>query len=183
MKKQLLVTLVIVSLLLIFTDAQTFQYSRGWTNGKRSSPVLLPEQLFEPRSFGSQAPIGVAGHLPIASPKDSLNGDKLILKRFLKSPCDARLANAAAIIVNRNKDLLQQLVGNPDILGNALDLYDPLAIAAADQQQQPAALRPHHLMMDSSEGGSQTPTGAAGGADDIRFKRDISGSRDGRKVL
>ncbi|XP_055522357.1 pro-corazonin-like isoform X2 [Wyeomyia smithii] len=95
---------LIVSLLVIFTDAQTFQYSRGWTNGKRSSG--------EPSATNHV----LVPHFNAALEKPN---DKLLIQRMLKSPCDVRIANAMA---NRNKDLRQQLADESDTM---TILYDP----------------------------------------------------------
>ncbi|XP_065074551.1 pro-corazonin-like [Ochlerotatus camptorhynchus] len=104
--KHILSTSVIVSLLVIFTDAQTFQYSRGWTNGKRSSA--------DPA--GSNR--ALLSHLTgMEKPDEEC---RLLIQRFLKSPCDVRLANA---IVNRNKDLLREM--SEDVNDGTALLYDP----------------------------------------------------------
>ncbi|XP_055522356.1 pro-corazonin-like isoform X1 [Wyeomyia smithii] len=96
---------LIVSLLVIFTDAQTFQYSRGWTNGKRSSG--------EPSATNHV----LVPHFNAALEKP--NDNRLLIQRMLKSPCDVRIANAMA---NRNKDLRQQLADESDTM---TILYDP----------------------------------------------------------
>ncbi|KXJ80632.1 pro-corazonin [Aedes albopictus] len=106
--KHVFSTSLIVSLFVIFTDAQTFQYSRGWTNGKRSSP----EQTAPSRTLLPHIPLG------IDKPDEEC---RLLIQRFLKSPCDVRLANA---IVSRNKDLLRDMADDVND-GTAL-LYDPV---------------------------------------------------------
>ncbi|XP_058812310.1 pro-corazonin-like [Topomyia yanbarensis] len=133
--KHICTTSLIVSLLIIFTDAQTFQYSRGWTNGKRSSAEpagAAPGQVLIPR-------FNVALDKP---------NDKLLIQRFLKAPCDVRLATA---LINRNRDLMQQLSNDADAMAI---LYD-----------SPSS--------SSSNGGSES-----GPSDELRFKRDIAVDQD-----
>ncbi|XP_062538111.1 pro-corazonin-like isoform X2 [Armigeres subalbatus] len=107
MMKHILSTSLIVLLFVIFTNAQTFQYSRGWTNGKRSAP----DQAAQSRSIIPHLPVG------LEKPDEEC---RLLIQRFLKSPCDVRLANA---IVNRNKDLLRDM--SDDVNDGTALLYDP----------------------------------------------------------
>ncbi|KAL9693813.1 hypothetical protein quinque_013098 [Culex quinquefasciatus] len=101
--RNILSTLVIASLMVIFSDAQTFQYSRGWTNGKRTAPT-------EPLALANSALLP-SSHFPSSSGMDK-SSDKLLLQRLLKSPCDVRLV---AALVARNKDLLQQILAASDL--------------------------------------------------------------------
>ncbi|XP_058456966.1 pro-corazonin-like [Malaya genurostris] len=111
--KHICSTSLIVSLLVIFTDAQTFQYSRGWTNGKRSGS--------EPG--GTVTGPAMVPRFNIALDKPN---DKLLVQRFLKAPCDIRLANA---LVMRNRELLQQLGNDPDTM---TILYDSASGSETD---------------------------------------------------
>uniref|UniRef100_A0A8D8H5F1 Pro-corazonin n=1 Tax=Culex pipiens TaxID=7175 RepID=A0A8D8H5F1_CULPI len=110
--RNILSTLVIASLMVIFSDAQTFQYSRGWTNGKRTAPT-------EPLALANS--VLLPSHFPSSSGIDKPS-DKLLLQRLLKSPCDVRLV---AALVARNKDLLQQILAASDLeLSGSGGLFD-----------------------------------------------------------
>lgn len=120
--RHLLVASVILSLLVIIADAQTFQYSRGWKNGKRTSTesgVVNP--MLGPRFVtGLDKPTDkfVCLFLSIIHNQKYLPPFRVLIQRFLKSPCVVRLANA---LVDANQDTLQRLANDVD--GGAL-LYD-----------------------------------------------------------
>ncbi|XP_055617556.1 pro-corazonin-like [Toxorhynchites rutilus septentrionalis] len=111
--RHLFVASVILSLLVIIVNAQTFQYSRGWKNGKRGSTetAVVNSPILTPRFItGLDKPT-----------------DKLLIQRFLKSPCVARLANA---LVNANQDMLQRVANDGD--GSAI-LYDSNGAESAEE--------------------------------------------------
>ncbi|XP_053698499.1 pro-corazonin-like [Sabethes cyaneus] len=114
--KHVCTTSLIVSLLVIFTNAQTFQYSRGWTNGKRSST--------EPSGSGQVLIPRFNAALDKANDKC-----RMLIQHLLKSPCDVRIANA---LINRNKDLRQQLASDTDTM---TILYDPNGLDSGSSEE------------------------------------------------
>uniref|UniRef100_A0A182P3Y6 Pro-corazonin n=1 Tax=Anopheles epiroticus TaxID=199890 RepID=A0A182P3Y6_9DIPT len=76
--------------LVVLVNAQTFQYSRGWTNGKRSSS--------SPSSASSSVePLANQLLVSAMSPGGGLKpNEKALLRRFLRNPCDLRIANLLA---------------------------------------------------------------------------------------
>ncbi|XP_052889904.1 pro-corazonin-like [Anopheles moucheti] len=140
--------------LVVLVNAQTFQYSRGWTNGKRSSPV-------EP--IANQVPVSGISPGALSSLKPN---EKSLLRRFLRNPCDLRVANLLA--GHPSKDLYQ-LGGNS---------YDSSESAGS------AFLLPQFLMdPDEGNGNSNLPNGRPI-EDELRFKRGASsGMSDPRQKI
>uniref|UniRef100_A0A182RRS6 Pro-corazonin n=1 Tax=Anopheles funestus TaxID=62324 RepID=A0A182RRS6_ANOFN len=131
--------------LIVLVNAQTFQYSRGWTNGKRSSSV-------EP--VASQGPVSAISSGTLGSLKPN---EKTLLRRFLRNPCDLRVANLLA--GHPSKDLYQ-LAGNS---------YDSSESAGS------AFILPQFLMdPDEGNGNSNLPNGGRPMEDELRFKRGTS---------
>lgn len=68
----------------------------------------------------------------------------MLIQRFLKSPCDVRLANA---IVNRNKELLREM--SEDVNDGTALLYDPITVvdtvASEDVRFKRGTLDRHQL--------------------------------------
>ncbi|XP_053680018.1 pro-corazonin-like [Anopheles nili] len=145
--------------LVVLVNAQTFQYSRGWTNGKRSSSV-------EPaagQALGSGLTIGGLSSLKA--------NEKALLRRFLRNPCDLRIANLLA--GHPNKQLFQ-------LAGTNLDSAESAGSAFVLPQ----------FLIDPDEG-----NGIGGGLggnllngrpieDEVRFKRGVStGFSDPRQKI
>uniref|UniRef100_A0A182SKT9 Pro-corazonin n=1 Tax=Anopheles maculatus TaxID=74869 RepID=A0A182SKT9_9DIPT len=131
--------------LVVLVNAQTFQYSRGWTNGKRSSSV-------EP--VASQGLISGLSPGALSSLKPN---EKTLLRRFLRNPCDLRIANLFA--GHPSKDAFQLASNN----------YDSSESAGS------AFILPQFLM-DPDEGNGNGGIGGnlANGRpaeDELRFKR------------
>uniref|UniRef100_A0A182MPX1 Pro-corazonin n=1 Tax=Anopheles culicifacies TaxID=139723 RepID=A0A182MPX1_9DIPT len=130
--------------LVVLVNAQTFQYSRGWTNGKRSSSV-------EPIS--NQGPISSMSSGILGSLKPN---EKTLLRRFLRNPCDLRVANLLA--AHPKKDLYQLGANN----------YD------SSESSGPAFVLPQFLM-DPDEGNGNSNLGNGREIEDeLRFKRGAS---------
>ncbi|XP_058060050.1 pro-corazonin-like [Anopheles bellator] len=70
--------------LVMLVNAQTFQYSRGWTNGKRAS---TSEAGANPVFMSRVATAGLDTLKP---------NEKALLRQFLRNPCDLRIANLLA---------------------------------------------------------------------------------------
>ncbi|CAO1331634.1 unnamed protein product [Diamesa tonsa] len=81
------ITIMLLAYVTYLCDAQTFQYSRGWTNGKRSStdnPIhqqMTPNQLIQ----------------ALTSNDININHERLI-QHIIKDPCSLRMA----LLANHN---------------------------------------------------------------------------------
>uniref|UniRef100_A0A182IRF6 Pro-corazonin n=1 Tax=Anopheles atroparvus TaxID=41427 RepID=A0A182IRF6_ANOAO len=136
--------------LVVLVNAQTFQYSRGWTNGKRSSsadPAASQVLL-------SRIPPGGLDLLKAS--------EKALLRRFLRNPCDLRIANLLA--GHQSKDLLQ--LGTDIESSEAAPFVLPPFLIDPDEANGNgnAAAGSHQLLNDRTTG------------DELRYKRDISTS-------
>ncbi|XP_050071382.1 pro-corazonin-like [Anopheles maculipalpis] len=134
--------------LVVLVNAQTFQYSRGWTNGKRSSSV-------EP-----VANQGLVSGMSPGAPSALKPNEKTLLRRFLRNPCDSRIASLFA--GHPSKDTFQLASNN----------YDSSEAAGS------AFILPQFLM-DPDEGNGNGGIGGnlANGRpveDELRFKRGVS---------
>ncbi|XP_058116200.1 pro-corazonin-like [Anopheles ziemanni] len=137
--------------LVVLVNAQTFQYSRGWTNGKRSSSSdTTPNQVLV-----SRIPPGGLDLLKAS--------EKALLRRFLRNPCDLRIANLLA--GHQSKDLLQ--------LGND---FDSSEAAGAPFVLPPFLIDPDEANAGAANGatsGNQLLNGRTTG-DELRYKREIA---------
>uniref|UniRef100_A0A182NCI8 Pro-corazonin n=1 Tax=Anopheles dirus TaxID=7168 RepID=A0A182NCI8_9DIPT len=133
--------------LAVLVNAQTFQYSRGWTNGKRSSAPV--------ESVASQALLSAVPPGGLSSLKPQ---EKALLRRFLRNPCDLRVANL--------------LAGHP-----SKDLYQLGSNGFDSTESAGATFVLPQFLMDPDEGNGN---GAIGGSlvnghsvqeDELRFKR------------
>uniref|UniRef100_A0A182W126 Pro-corazonin n=1 Tax=Anopheles minimus TaxID=112268 RepID=A0A182W126_9DIPT len=140
--------------LVVLVNAQTFQYSRGWTNGKRSSSV-------EP--VANQGPISGMPSGILSSLKPN---EKTLLRRFLRNPCDLRVANLLA--GHPKKDLYQ-------LGGNSYDSAESTGSAFVLPQ----------FLMDPDEGNGNSNLGNGRPIEDeLRFKRGApSGVGDPRQKI
>ncbi|CRK88847.1 CLUMA_CG002480, isoform A [Clunio marinus] len=68
----------------IVVNAQTFQYSRGWTNGKRSNLVVTD---MPPPSRQM-----IQNSMPQVLTINDLNNRERLIQHIIKNPCDLRMA-------------------------------------------------------------------------------------------
>uniref|UniRef100_A0A182K8M8 Pro-corazonin n=1 Tax=Anopheles christyi TaxID=43041 RepID=A0A182K8M8_9DIPT len=145
--------------LVVLVNAQTFQYSRGWTNGKRSSSSPSSSSLSAVEPLANQ--LLASGMTPggLSSLKPS---EKALLRRFLRNPCDLRVASLLAA-AHPSKELFPGLAGNN---------FDSTESAGATFVLPP-------FLMDPDEGNgnggiaSNLPNGRPM-EDELRFKRDAT---------
>ncbi|KAG5669741.1 hypothetical protein PVAND_000035 [Polypedilum vanderplanki] len=82
MSKLIVVLIVSICCCISFSTAQTFQYSRGWTNGKRSSQTTAADNMSSLRQMTN----------PLLMTANELNNRERLLQHIIKNPCDVRAA-------------------------------------------------------------------------------------------
>ncbi|XP_049529305.1 pro-corazonin-like [Anopheles darlingi] len=143
-------TIALVVGLIALVNAQTFQYSRGWTNGKRSSstePGANPVFLSRLNQAG----------LDTLKPNE-----KALLRRFLHNPCDLRIASLLGN--HQSKDLL---AGG--------ELFD-----SAETGGSTFVLPPFLIDSEEANGGSSSANSVNGRSvgEALRFKREATATLD-----
>uniref|UniRef100_A0A182Q440 Pro-corazonin n=1 Tax=Anopheles farauti TaxID=69004 RepID=A0A182Q440_9DIPT len=134
--------------LAVLVNAQTFQYSRGWTNGKRSS---AGEPVAKQALLSAMPPGGLSSLKPT---------EKALLRRFLRNPCDLRVANL--------------LAGHP-----SKDLYQLGSSGFDSSESAGSTFVLPQFLMDSDEGngngaiGDNLVSGRSVQEDELRFKRGV----------
>uniref|UniRef100_A0A182TG41 Pro-corazonin n=1 Tax=Anopheles melas TaxID=34690 RepID=A0A182TG41_9DIPT len=144
--------------LVVLVNAQTFQYSRGWTNGKRSPSSSSSSS---PSSSAAMDPLTANQLLASVLSPGGLNSlkpsEKTLLRRFLRNPCDLRVANLL-VAAHPTKELFP-------LAGNSFD--------SAESAGAAFVLPPFLMDPDESNGGIGGSNLANGRSmeDELRFKR------------